>query len=94
MPRRGDFLARFGARLDIPREALPGSFGMTLSGQNELVVRGCKRILSYEKEAISLALGKTALTISGEELFCSAFGAGCVTITGRIVSLSFGEGKG
>lgn len=93
MPRRGDFLARFGARLDIPREALPGSFGMTLSGQNELVVRGCKRILSYQKEEISLALGKTALRILGEELFCSAFGAGCVTITGKIVSLSFGEGK-
>ena len=91
MPKRGDFLARFGARLDIPREALPGSFGITLSGQSELEVRGCKKILSYGKDVICLALGKTALRISGEELFCAAFGAGCVTITGRIVTLSFGE---
>ena len=33
MPKKRDFLARFGERLDIPREALPGGFGLTLSGQ-------------------------------------------------------------
>ena len=93
MPKKVGFLTRFGAKLDIPREALPGSFGMTLSGQHELVVRGCKKILSYGKESIVLALGKTALEIRGEELFCAAFGARCVTVTGRIVSLTFEEAK-
>ncbi|MBQ3057139.1 MAG: YabP/YqfC family sporulation protein [Clostridia bacterium] len=93
MPKKVGFLTRFGAKLDIPREALPGSFGMTLSGQHELVVRGCKKILSYDKECIALALGKTALEIHGEKLFCTAFGARCVTVTGRIVSLTFEEAK-
>ncbi len=92
MPKRKDFLTRFGAKLDIPRESLPGSFGLTLSGQEELVVRGCKKILSYGKTCIVLRVGKTALYVRGESLFCSAFGAGCVTVTGNIESMSFGEG--
>ena len=92
MPKKRDFFARFGAKLDIPREALPGSFGLTLAGQQELVVRGCQKILAYGKTCISLKVGKTVLNIRGEELFCTAFGAGCVTVTGRIISLVFGEG--
>ena len=92
MPKKRDFLARFGAKLDIPREALPGSFGLTLSGQEELVVRGCKKILAYGTACISLKVGKTVLTVYGESLFCTAFGVGCVTVTGRVSSLVFGEG--
>ena len=92
MPKKRDFLARFGAKLDIPREALPGSFGMTLSGQEELVVRGCKKILSYGEACICLKVGEKALEIRGEALFCSAFGAGCVTVTDKIHALLFSEG--
>ncbi len=92
MPKKGDFFARFGSKLDIPREALPGSFGITLSGQQELTVRGCKKILSFEEREIRLAVGKSAVVIVGEGLLCSAFGAGCVTVTGRITALTFEEG--
>lgn len=91
MPKKGDLLARLGARLDIPREALPGSFGMTLSGQRELVVRGCKRILAYGEDRIELAVGDIKLVIGGEGLLCSAFGAGSVTVTGKILALGFEE---
>ena len=94
MPKKQDFLTRFGSKLDIPREALPGSFGLTLAGQEEIVVRGCKKILTYGKECISLKVGKTVLKIHGEDLFCAAFGAGCVTITGHVESLVFGEAVG
>ena len=91
MPKKGDFLTRFGERLDIPREALPGGFGVTLSGQNELVVRGCKKILSYGEEKIELALGWLKLVIEGEGLLCSAFGGGAVTVTGKVVVLRLEE---
>lgn len=93
MQKKGDFLARFGAKLDIPREALPGGFGISLSGQNELVVRGCKKILSYGEERIELSLGKLRLAIKGEGLLCSAFGGGAVTVVGKIVTLCFEEGE-
>ena len=91
MPKKQDFLTRFRAKLDIPREALPGSFGLTLAGQEELVVRGCKKILSYSDTCITLRVGKTVLCIHGESLLCAAFGSGCVTVMGRVASLAFGE---
>ena len=91
MRAKKDLLARFGERLDIPREALPGGFGAMLAGENELTVRGCRRIIRYGVTEIALGVGKTALTVRGERLLCAAFGAGCVTVTGRIVSLALGE---
>jgi len=91
MPRSRDLLSNFSKRLDIPREALPGGFGLTLSGESELTVRGCKRILSYGSELICLRVGKTRLFVRGKGLFCTSFGAGCVTVSGRIMSLALGE---
>ena len=49
MSEKRDLLTRFGARLDLPREALPGGFSILLSGQGELSVRGRARILSYKE---------------------------------------------
>jgi sporulation protein YqfC len=91
MQKGKDFFERLGERLDIPREALPGGFGLTLSGGSELVVRGCRRILRYEAEEICLSVGKTALTVRGKGLFCSAFGAGSVTVTGEIAAIYLSE---
>lgn len=91
MTKKQDFLTRFGTKLDIPREALPGSFGLTLSGQNELTVRGCRRILRYGTTEICLLVGAVSLSIAGQNLICSAFQAGGVTITGKIECLTFAE---
>ena len=92
MTGRRDFAARLAARLDIPRELLPGGFGLSLAGDRELTVRGCRRILSYEEARIALAVGGTVLTVTGAALYCSAFSGGAVTITGRITGLLLGGG--
>ena len=91
MRRKKGFLARFGERLDIPREALPGGFGLSMSGQNELTVRGCRRILSYGADRIALSLGRVVLSIRGTELLCTVFEAGSVTVQGQIAQVSFEE---
>ena len=76
--------------LDIPSEALPGGFGLSLSGRRELTARGCRRILSYGTERISLLLGGGAvLAVEGDGLLCTVFRAGCVTVEGRITALRF-----
>jgi hypothetical protein len=64
MTKRRDLLGRLAAGLDIPREALPGGFLLTLSGQEELVVHGCRRILRYGQEEMALLLPKKCLCIS------------------------------
>ena len=93
MRRKKEFLARVSERLDIPREALPGGFGLSLSGQNELTVRGCRRILSYGSECIRLSLGKTVLSLEGEGLLCTVFEARTVTVQGWICTIRFEGGE-
>lgn len=92
MRRKRDFFGELWQRLDIPREALPGGFGAILSGQGELIVRGCRRILAYSEQQIKLLLcGRRVLCVEGAGLLCAAFQAGGVTITGEITALRFEE---
>ena len=67
------------------------SFGLFLSGQSELTVRGCRRIIEYGSEQIRLLLGGAVLEISGECLLCSVFTGEEITVCGRIVSICFKE---
>lgn len=92
MRQKKELWARFGRHLDIPREALPGGFGLALSGQKELTVNGCRRILDYSPECILLSLGKTALRIEGSDLLCTVFGGRSVTVAGHIRAICFEEG--
>lgn len=90
--RRGrDLLGALGEKLDIPREALPHGFALALSGGREMTVWGCRRILSYDEAEIVVLVQGRALRIKGERLFCSAFGEGAVTVTGKIDTLLLGE---
>ncbi|MBQ9098131.1 MAG: YabP/YqfC family sporulation protein [Clostridia bacterium] len=91
MRQKKDWMRRIRQRLDIPCEALPGGFSLYLSGQNELTVKGCRRILSYGRERICLALGKTVLCVMGSDLLCTAFCAGSVTVEGTVTGLYLGE---
>ena len=94
MRQKKGFFSRFGEKLDIPRELLPGGFLLTLSGQRELTVEGCSGILAYERERISLRVSKTVLHVVGAGLLCVAFGAGSVTVRGEITGVYFEkEGK-
>lgn len=94
MRKKEGFLGRFGERLDIPREALPGGFGLTLSGQSELTVRGCRRILEYSTDLILLLLSGVVLEISGEGLLCRVFTPERITVCGRVSAICFKEAKG
>ena len=89
MRRKRGLLGRFGERLDIPREMLPGGFSLVLSGTRELTVNGCGRILEYTDARISLRVGKKILRVAGKDLLCAAFGGGSVTVTGEIAALVF-----
>ena len=93
MRQKKEMLRRFGERLDIPREILPGGFSLVLSGTRELTVNGCGRILEYGKEQITLRVGKKILRVAGRDLLCAAFGGGNMTVTGEIAALTFEKEK-
>ena len=94
MSEKRDLLTRFGARLDLPREALPGGFSILLSGQGELLVRGRARILSYKENEIKLLLEKRKLRVLGKRLFCASFEKENMRIIGTVTGVIFEtEGK-
>lgn len=93
MQRKRGFWEGALRRLDVPREALPFGYGMTVSGREAVTVNGCRRILTYGDTRIRLAVGRDeALCIEGGGLLCTAFRAGCVTVEGRIDCLRFEKG--
>ena len=92
MRQKRELLAGLSKRLDIPREALPFGFGLTLSGQSTLTVQGCRSILTYGRDLVRLSLGKTVLSIGGDGLLCTAFEAGNITVEGQITTLCFEKG--
>ena len=57
---------------------------LVLRGEDAAVVYGCKRILLYERARICLSLGSRQITLMGDDLICTAFTAGTVTVEGKI----------
>ena len=88
MRQKKDFFSRVGERLGLPREGWPGGFSAFLSGAGEVTVRGCRKILRYEPEIISLSVGKQELSVHGAGLVCTAYSAETVTVTGNIAALT------
>ena len=68
-----------------------------ICGNFEATVHGCKRIIHYSPERITLAMkekGRT-LTLEGRELVCVSFFVGAVVIEGIIERVELSEhGKG
>lgn len=97
MNEKKDFLARLGARLDLPREALPGGFSLLLSGREELFVRGRARILSYRENEIVLLVENKKICVTGSCLFCVSLGKENLRIIGTVMGVNFkmeGENEG
>ena len=91
MREKKDVLARIAARLDLPREALPGGFSVLLSGES-LCIQGRAAILTYGKECILLCVGKRRLRVQGRGLFCAELAAERVLINGHVKGLFWEEG--
>ena len=78
-------------RLDFPvGYGIKDSF-IEISGKRSVLVRGCKRILAYDREYISLLVNEGRLDIKGGELYFSSYSLGTVQICGDIQTVSYGE---
>ncbi len=76
-------------RLDIPADVLEGGMRLDLRGRRTLTVEGCRGILAYTPEEITLAMLGTTLHIRGERLVPTTYLAGAVGVEGCIHSLAF-----
>jgi hypothetical protein len=87
MREKKDFFGRIGAYLDLPAQALPGGFSLTLSGEGALCVQGCVSLCSFTEEQVVILAGKRCLRVEGKELFCAELEAGKLLIIGTVTAL-------
>lgn len=73
---------------------LSAAFGgcmIEMRGRNTLTVGGCRRILTYSKEEISLLTKDGVLSVTGRDLTCISYFATDVGIEGDIAALRFSD---
>ena len=82
---------RVAELFSIPSDAvgLSDGFMAELRGRRSVTVRGCRRILLYSKEAVTLLTRDGHVTVKGAELSCAAYYHGAIGIDGRIDAVLF-----
>ena len=91
--RREGFLATLANDYDIPPELLHGGCFIEMRGRNNVVVRGCRRIIKYSTERVVLKMCRYSLTVTGKRLACLTYFSGAVSVEGIIDTLSFCSGE-
>ena len=80
---------RLAIDMDVPPELLSGGCFIEIRGRNSVVVRGCRRILTYSETKVSLKLRRESVEITGKRLTCISYLAGAVAVEGYIDSVTF-----
>ena len=77
----------------LPSDAvgLSDGFMAEMRGRCGVTVRGCRRILSYSEEAVTLLTRDGRVTVKGAGLTCATYYRGAIGIDGRIDALTFEE---
>lgn len=77
-----------GDLFEAPSASLPGGWSVSLTDGREANVSGCRAILSYDSEKITVDIGGERLSIVGERLDISRYTDGEITVRGDIVLLT------
>ena len=90
---------RFAEWLDIPGNVLCAGCYLEMRGRNFARLMGCRKIVMYTPECITLGLGRGCVSFYGRRLVCTSYHAGSVEIDGVIDRVDFGvfpgeDGKG
>ena len=80
---------RLASVLGVPLSAMGDIPFMELTGNRELIVDGCKGILTYDDDVIKLNTGKLTVLVRGRGLVLKSFSENAVSITGFFISIEF-----
>ena len=62
---------------------------VVLRGRRGATVHGCRKILQYSPIEIQLLLADAVISLEGESLYCTSFGAGSVTVEGNVQKATY-----
>lgn len=80
---------RLAIDYDLPSELLAGGCFIEIRGRNSVVLRGCRRILTYSGSKVTLKMKKDVVEVTGKRLTCVSYLAGAVSVEGFIDSVAF-----
>lgn len=83
-------MQRFSKFLDIPPTLISSEPAIELWGNKQITIEGCKGILEYGENLISVSCGKYAVSISGIGLELKNMTENSCMITGEFQGLTFG----
>lgn len=89
MERKGSFLERTSAALDLPADVVAGLPRMELLGDREFRMEYHKGILAYGTQEIHISGGKLVVRVKGEGLELRSMNPSELLITGRIIGVDF-----
>lgn len=79
---------RIAAALEIPPDFI-GSSHIEMDGSRHLIIEGCRRVLCYDENLISLDLKQTHIQITGTYLCFKMINKRQLVIIGNISSVEF-----
>lgn len=62
---------------------------VVLRGKCGATVHGCHKILQYSPIEIQLLIGDAVISLEGQSLYCTSFGAGSVTVEGTVEKATY-----
>lgn len=77
-----------GNLFETPSGAVPGGWSVTLTDGREAYITGCRSILSYDEESITVDAGETFLKICGTGLDIARYCDREITVRGSIISVT------
>lgn len=80
-----------GDLFETPSEAVPGGWSVTVTDGREAYIAGCRAILSYAPENVTVDVGADILTLHGRKLDISRYTDREIIVRGEIVSVTSGE---
>ena len=77
-----------GDLFEVPTGAVPGGWSVTVTDGREAYMTGCRAILSYDPDAVTVDVGDRLLKIIGRGLDISRYTDSEITVRGEIVSVT------
>ena len=88
---RESLAQKMSAMLDIPLEGISPGYCITVSGNEEVSVSGCRGVLAYTAEQIQLRTSKHNVYIRGSSLEVCSLIEDQIVIHGKIASVHLGK---
>lgn len=76
-------------KLQVPYSAICNSPRFEMSGNREIIIEGCKSILSYDEDVIKINTGKLKATFFGRNFTIKCLSPDSLVIEGFVTSIEF-----